>query len=164
MCWAKATYTYLGRNNDRQRWQFYRRINQQDELCTSIFRRFKSSEDVFYCRSSVDDLYPNSNFGWADTEFILWCPMYANLVRYFNKLWTLFGINSVVNRFMYGIRHLKYIKAYLHMYSFEISFLSLSRRMRIYINNILHHWAILYIWRSGSRQKSVEKNMADFHS
>ena len=24
--------------------------------------------------------------------------------------------------------------------------------------------SIIYIWRSGSRQKSVEKNMADFHS
>ena len=27
-----------------------------------------------------------------------------------------------------------------------------------------NHWALLYIWRSGSRQKSVAKNMADFHS
>ena len=27
-----------------------------------------------------------------------------------------------------------------------------------------NHWALLYIWRSGSRQKSVAKNMADFLS
>ena len=70
-CCSKATKAHLSWNNDRQSWQFNRGIIQQDELCAKIFRRFKISQDICYCRSSVNRLCPSSNSRWPDVTWIL---------------------------------------------------------------------------------------------
>ena len=46
--------------------------------------RFEISEDICIYRRSVDDLYTNSNCGWADTKCILYCLTWADYVRCFS--------------------------------------------------------------------------------
>ena len=114
VCCAKATYVYLSWNNDRQCWRFYRKINQQDELRTLIFVILNGEAktfSVFVTVLTICILTPTV-VGRILVEF---CTDSCIQIWYVVFHFELYGINSVVNAFIYGMRHVKYRKAYLHI-------------------------------------------------
>ena len=78
-----------------------------------FFCVFENNEGICHCRRSVNVLYTNSNHSWTDAIRILYCSMMQVWYVFFQ--YKLYEINSVVNAFIYGMRHVKNRKTYLHI-------------------------------------------------